>query len=158
MFALRWSRFSYERTPKSAREWLYDRLDNFISYTVSAPCSLSQVLTTICEKAKDPIRIELLSLQLQTPVLSRARETFGSARNEIDKIARNYPGMKWWISEHGGLTMDTVIPTTRPADFDEIAGRVQFEMRRQFPEQRRLSTDQYSQIAAQLENFKPLDV
>jgi hypothetical protein len=151
-----WTRFSNERTPKTAREWLCNRLENHIGCTVSAPCSLGQVVTAICEKAQHAIPIELLSLQLQTPVLSRALVTFGSAWNEIDKIANNYPNMKWWISERG-LTMQVVIPPPPPQDFDQLAGKLVFEMRQKFPK-RSLSRDQYLEIAAQLDNFNVLDL
>ena len=151
-----WSRFSNERTPKRAREWLYGRLENHIGCTVSAPCSLGQVVTAICEKAQHAVPIELLSLQLRAPVLHRAETVFGSAWDAIDEIACNYPNMQWWISEHG-LTMDIVIPTPPPQDFDQIAGKLVFEMRQKFPG-RHLPRNQYLEIAAHLENFKVLDL
>jgi hypothetical protein len=94
---------------------------------------------------------------LRAPVLSRAKTVFGSAWDAIDDVACNYPNMEWWISEHG-LTMDIVIPTPPPQDFDQIAGRLVFEMRQKFPGQNRLPRDRYLEIAAQLEDFKILDV
>jgi hypothetical protein len=152
-----WTRFSNERTPKRARQWLYDRRENHIGCTVLAPCSLGQVVMTICEKAQHTVLIDLLSPQLRTPVLPRGKTIFGSAWDAIDKIACNYPNMQWWISEHG-LTMDIVIPTPPPEDFDQIAGKLVFEMRQKIPEESRLSRDRYLEIAAQLENFRVLDV
>jgi len=113
-------------------------------------------VTAICKKAPHTIPIDLLSLQLQAPVLARAKVVFGSAWHAIDEIAGNYPNMKWWISEQG-LTMDIVIPTPPPEDFDQIAGKLVFEMRQKFPESQ-LSRHQYLEIAAHLENFKVLDV
>jgi hypothetical protein len=152
-----WTRFSNERTPKRARQWLYDRRENHINCTVSAPCSLGQVVTAICEKALHPVPIDLLSLQLGAPVLSQPKVVFGSAWNAIDEIAHNYPNMQWWISEHG-LTMDIVIPTPPPEDFDQIAGKLVSEIRQKFPEQSRFSRDQYLEITPRLENFRLLDV
>jgi hypothetical protein len=157
VFLLRWSRFSYERTPKRAREWLYALRENHVSCTVSAPCSLGQVLTAICEKAQHVIRIDLLSLQLRAPVLSRPKVVFGFAWNVIDEIAHNYPNMQWWISEHG-LTMEIVVPPPPPQDFDQIAGKLVFEMRQKFPEESRFSRDEYLEITPQLDNFNVLDL
>ena len=152
-----WTRFSNKRTPKRARQWLYDRLENHIGCTVTAPCSLGQVVTTICEKVQHAVPINLLSPQLRTPVLSRGKTIFGSAWDTIDEIAHSYPSMQWWISEHG-LTMDIVGPTPLPQDFDQIAGKLLFEMRQKFPEQSRFSRDQYLEITPQLENFRLPDL
>jgi hypothetical protein len=146
-----WSRFSYERTPKRKREWLYDRRENHISCSVLAPCSNSDVLSAICEKARHTVPIELFSPQLRTPVLPRGRVVFGSAWEAIDEIASNYTNMQWWISEYG-LTMDIVFPPLPPQDFDQIAGKLVFEMRQKFPNSR-LSRERYLEIGAQLENF-----
>jgi hypothetical protein len=159
-FLSRWERLCWERTDTAASSWLYRLEDNRVSCTVPAPYSLKQVVNAISEQAQEPIRIELLSPQLQAPVLPRGKTVFGSAWDEIDRIARNYPNMYWWISEHR-LTMDTVVPAAPPADFDQIAGRLVFEMRKRYPEQSRLSADQHFKIAAQLDQqkrFKPLDV
>jgi hypothetical protein len=152
-----WTRFNNERTPKRARQLLYDRRENHVGCTVSAPCSLGQVVTTICEKAQHTVPIDVLSLQLGAPVLSRGKTIFGSAWDAIDKIACNYPNMQWGISEHG-LTMDIVAPTPLPQDFDQIAGKLLFEMRQKFPEQSRFSRDQYLEITPQLENFRLPDL
>jgi hypothetical protein len=110
---------------------------------------------TICEQAQHTVTIDLLSLQLRAPVLSRGKVIFGSAWDAIDKIACNYPNMQWWISEHG-LTMDIVILSSSPEDFDQIAGKLVFEMRQEFPEQSQFSRDQYLEITPQLENFRVL--
>lgn len=152
-----WTRFSNERTPKRARQWLYDHRENHIGCTVPAPCSLGQVVTTICEKAQHTVTIDLLSLQLRAPVLSRGETIFGSAWDAIDEIAHNYPNMQWWISEHG-LTMDIVIPSPPPEDFDQIAGKLVFEMRQKFPEESRLSRDRYLEIVAHLDHFRLPDL
>ena len=146
-----WNRFSYDRTPKRKREWLYDRRENHISCSVPAPCSLGQVLTAICEKAQHTVPIEYLSLQLRAPVHPRGNVVFASAWDAIDRIACNYPNMQWWISGYG-LTMDIVVPASPPQDFDQIAGKLVFEMRHKSPKND-LSKDQYLEIAAQLENF-----
>lgn len=151
------TRFSNKRTPKRAPQWLYDHRENHVGCTVSAPCSLGQVVTTICEKAQHTVPIDVLSLQLRAPVLSRGKTIFGSAWDVIDKIAHNYPNMQWRISEHG-LTMDIVAPTPPPQDFDQIAGKLVFEMRQKFGEESCLSRDRYLEIAAQLENFRVLDL
>jgi hypothetical protein len=65
--------------------------------------------------------------------------------------------MQWWISEHG-LTMDIVIPSPPPEDFDQIAGKLVFEMRQKFPEESRLSRDRYLEIVAHLDHFRLPDL
>lgn len=156
-FLMRWSRFSYENTPKKVREGLFDGLYNHISCSVAAPYCLGQAVTMISEQAREPFPVAWLSLELGKPVHPRGIAVFGYVWDEIDKIARNYPNMEWWISD-AGLTMDIVIPTPPSLDFDQIAGKLLFTMHQEFPEQSRLSKDQYLHVAAQLESFKLLDL
>jgi hypothetical protein len=154
LFRSKWRFFNYELTPAKDLKWLLNLLHNHVSCTVPAPCSLGQVLTAICEQAQIPIPMNLLSLELRAPVLSRSKTIFRYAWDAIDGIARNYEerNMQWWVSE-GRLTMDIIKPFPKPVEFYRIAGALQWEMRAKFPEQRRWTMDQYLKIAAQLDEF-----
>ena len=159
-FSLRWKRLNWERTDKPARRWLYSRQDNLVSQTFPASVSFEDVLVTICRDADEPIRIDRLSPQLRGRIGVRGKTVFRPFFDVVDQIARNHENMYWWIAGNG-LSMDTILPTSLPEDFDQVAGRLVFEMRQRFPNRSRLSREQYSEIATRLDElkrFKPREV
>lgn len=129
------------------------------SFSLEAPWSHLDVVKAICERAEEPITIKHLSPELGTTALLRGVTLFGYAWDEIDKIAFNFDDMHWWVSD-GGLTVAKIIRTP-PQDFDEIAGRIVSEARRQLQGKKYLSRGEHLNIASQLDalgRFKPLEV
>jgi hypothetical protein len=150
VFALRWGRFNYDRTPESDREWLRINCDNLANSSIPGPCTLGFVVSTICSEAREPVLIQFLSLQLQAPVLWRGMVVLGSVWDKIDEICGNYSDVQWWVSTRR-LTIDAVPPPV--PEFYQIAGRLMCEMRGKNPDGSRVSQTQYLEITDRLGQF-----
>jgi hypothetical protein len=130
-----------------------------VNFTLKAPWSHLDVVTTICGRAEPPITIKYLSPELGTTVGPRGKTVSGYVWDEINRVTHNFDGMYWWVS-NGALTVAEII-WTPPQDFDEVAGRIVSDARRKLQERKYLSLKEHLDIAAQLdalENFKPLEV
>jgi hypothetical protein len=99
----RWGRFNYQRTLQTNGQKLYDDLilGNLISHSVSAPCTMREVVEQIARHSQKPIPIEHLAECLNSPVLPRGKALFGSPGNCLDEVVGNYDNLQWWISNKG---------------------------------------------------------
>jgi hypothetical protein len=61
--------------------------------------------------------------------------------------------MYWWITE-SGLTMDTIRTGALHEDFDQVAGKLLFQARQEFPNERCLPREKYLEIATLLDDLK----
>jgi hypothetical protein len=113
----------------------------------------------IAKHSEKPIPINSLSNALNQTVLPRGRTIFGFPGNYLDQIARNYDGMRWWVSENG-VNMEVIASIGgNISPFDERAGRLMFEARSHRLSNGRLPLAEYSKIVDILDRagFKPLD-
>jgi hypothetical protein len=104
-----WSRFSeYDNT---VDQETLRRLaeDNWVSHSVSAPGTQRDVVEQMAKHAQVPVAIESVPHELAEGKLIRGRAIFESLGNALDKMALNYPGMYWWLTEHG-VNMAVVEP------------------------------------------------
>jgi hypothetical protein len=91
-----WRRFSPERTSAKFLALLRYNLANF---SIPAPLTNREVVVKIAKGSQIPI--ESLCDDISHPVFPRGQVIVGYVGDEIDKIARNYPFMRWWVSDSG---------------------------------------------------------
>ena len=98
-----WSHFNSQRTIDSGGQHLYENLipDNFVAFTVPAPCSMLKIVTAITERSTNPIPIDSMSDELAQPVLPRGKVLFGSTGDCIEQVVDNYSQMEWWFTSKG---------------------------------------------------------
>jgi len=153
-----WSRFSpgSERGRKVHHELI---VNNFISCSVSAPCTHSDVIEQIAKNAATPIPIESLPDDLTNNVFSRGQAIFGFPGDYFDQIARNYKNM-WWSISGRGLKM-TTMPTREVhiPPFDQLAGKLMRQAQAQQLSNGHLAPAAYMSIGAILDKggFKPVN-
>ena len=154
----RWRRFKWERSDRKKRDHLVRELcSRVVSFTLQAPWSHRLVIETICKQAG--LATDILSPQIEKAIGVRGKTVFGFAGDEIDKIARDYDRVFWWLSTRG-LTLDK-IPWSTPEDFDYIAGKLMFEARRNSRVGKYLTRADYLAIAGRLDafgKFKPIEL
>jgi hypothetical protein len=132
-----WSRFSeYDNT---VDQETLRRLaeDNFVSHSVPAPGTRLDVIHQIAQYAQIPVAIEAVPDFLADDKLIRGQVIFESLGNALNKVALNYPGMCWWLTERGvnmaiteplhirlGKRLDsevaTLVPQTRGYAFENF--------------------------------------
>lgn len=145
-----WSRFDFTRCT-DVRGALALLQHNFVSTTVSAPCTLGDVVKRMAETAQGPIAIGFLGDELRMPNLVRGKVITGYLGDEIDKIAMNYPNMRWWISDKG-LNMAVVPPERTPITrFNELAGSLTIDRWDKTGSKKGLSPDSLFEIAKRLD-------
>jgi hypothetical protein len=92
--------------------------DNLVGPGVPPHTSYRVQIERIAAAATPSIPIVRLSVELdQKGAAPRGNTFFGNAAKEIDRIASNCDGMRWWITEEG-----LVEPTSNLSDFDATAG------------------------------------
>jgi len=95
---LLWSRFRQDRCSKES-EYLKWVPDSHVSFSIPAPCTHRDVIAEIARQTHIPI--DSLADELDQPAFSRGQVIFGYAGDEINQIVRNYPNMRWWVTNHG---------------------------------------------------------
>jgi hypothetical protein len=157
---IRWSRFSSKQTASTGGRTLYRRLilNNYVSCTVAAPCTHSDIAKRIAMQSLKRIPIESVPNELSKHVFPRGRTIFGFPGDYFDQIARNYVAMWWWVSKKG-LAM-AVIASSNPKikEFDGLAGRLMYDARTRRRSNGRLPFSEYRKIATALDkaHFKPI--
>jgi hypothetical protein len=98
-----WSHFNLQQTLNSGGQHLYENLipDNFVAFTVPAPCSMLKVVAAITERSTNPIPIDFISDELKQPVLLRGKVLFGNTGDCIEQVLDNYSQMEWWFTSKG---------------------------------------------------------
>jgi hypothetical protein len=94
---------------------------SFVSISVPASATFRQTVTQIANGANRPVAIESLPDELDAIKLPRSRSYSGFLGDYLDRIAENFPNMRWWISERG-LNMAIVSPNETLSIFDRLAG------------------------------------
>jgi hypothetical protein len=154
-----WTCFNSKKTTATGGTKLFRSaiLENVVSCTVDAPCSDRECVEQIARQSQPPIPVESLPDVLSQHTHPRGRVFFGFCGNQIDGIARNYPGMQWWISKNG-LNMEVILDSSL-SEFDALAGKLMFEARPRRKENTRLPIAEYEKIARELDraDFKPAD-
>ena len=103
---LQWARFSYQRSSKTSKV-LSLVPDIFVNISIPSGHTHREVIVKIAKESQIPI--DSLADDLSQPVFTRGQAIFGYLGDEIDKIARNYTNMRWWVSDRG-LNMAVVDP------------------------------------------------
>lgn len=155
--SLFWHRFNATKTRALGGLKLFRAtiLNNVINCTAPANCTDRDVVEQIAKQATIQIPIESLPCELEQRVHVRGMVCFGCPGKYFDQIARNYDQMQWWISKDG-LNMEAAT-IARLSTFDALAGKLMFEARPLRSTTGRLATEEYTRIAAQLDEarFKP---
>jgi hypothetical protein len=132
---------------------LYRRviLNNFVSWTVAAPCTHFDIVKQIAMKSEIRIPIESLPNGLKNRAFAAGQTIFGFPGDYFDQIARNYAAMRWWVSKKG-LAMG-VIASTKPkiSEFDLLAGRLMQQARKRRKSNGRLPLSEYRKIHTALD-------
>ncbi len=115
-----WSRFMPECSTNN-RETRDLFVRSFVSISVPASATFREEVTRIATGAVYPVTIESLPDRLDSNKSPRGRAYFGLVGDVLDRIAENFPNMRWWISERG-LNMAIVPPCETLSDFDRFAG------------------------------------
>lgn len=155
----KWKRFSLELTKEFGGRHLYQKsiLNNHVSCSIAGPTTHRDVIMEIARQSHKPIRIASLPNEMKT--LFRGAVIYGFSGNQIDKIARNYDGLHWWMSARG-LNMG-VLKTSVSAvlPFDRLAGRLMYEAWSQRLSNGRIPATEYSKICTALDHagFRPID-
>lgn len=117
-----WQNFSYEKTSKTSK-FRESLIYEFVSLSIPGHRTNRDVVEQVAKESHIPI--ESLADDLHWPVFSRGQAIFGFAGDEFDKIAENYEGMEWWVSD-AGLNMAIVTAPNglhlRLPTFDELLG------------------------------------
>jgi len=155
----RWTRFSSVLTTKFGGRKLYRDLilNNRVSYSIAGPTTHRDVIIEIAKQSHKSIAID--SLPTTIDVLPRGKIVLGFSGDNIDRIARNYPGMFWWISDRG-LSMKVLeSASSNVSPFDELAGKLVYEAWLNRLPNGRIPASEYGTICAALEEsgFRPLD-
>lgn len=154
-----WKCFNSKKTIATGGTKLFRTaiLETIVNCTVPAPCTDRDALDQIARQSQPPIPIESLPDVLNETVHFRGRTLVGFCGNGIDQIARNYPGMQWWISKNG-LHMEAIIDSNL-SEFDALAGKLMSEARSRRRENKRLPPAEYDKIARELDHagFNPVD-
>lgn len=101
---LLWSRFLRERTSKTSA-FVLSVANNHVSLSIPAPHTHRDVVARIAKEFQIPI--ESLADELEQPIFTRGQVIHNYLGDALDAIAREYPLMRWWVSE-GGLNMAIV--------------------------------------------------
>jgi hypothetical protein len=98
-----WQHFNYQKTVEAGGRKLYDDLilGNFTSHSVSAPCTMREIVEQIAQHSQKRVPIESLTDCLSGPQLSRALALFGSTGSCLDGVVGNYDNLEWWVSSKG---------------------------------------------------------
>ena len=118
-----WHRFDSIKTRETHGDCNLLR-DNLVSLTIPTPYTHRDIVERIARQSQKVIAIGSLAPVLSRTKFVRAKVLFGSAGDEIDKIATQYEEMRWWISKKG-LNMAVVPPAmAKLSRFDEFAGEL----------------------------------
>jgi hypothetical protein len=93
-----WTNFDGEKSSNAPAQ-LDKVVWTFVSQSVPAKNTNRDVVEQIAKEADIPI--ESLCGALSQPIYTRAQVIFGFAGDEIDKVARGYDRMRWWVSSMG---------------------------------------------------------
>jgi hypothetical protein len=93
-----WRRFSFEKGSKTSRFFPL-LLGYHVSISIPAPHANHDIVARIARESQIPI--ESLAAELDQPVFRRGQAIFAYVGDALDEIARDYPYMRWWVSDSG---------------------------------------------------------
>lgn len=102
-FASSTEAFSHEETIRAGGEQLYNELiaANFISHSVSASCSVREVIEELAVHSNKPIPIDSVRGISGEQRTIRGRSFFGNPGDYLEQILSVYPKARWWMSKRG---------------------------------------------------------
>jgi len=95
---LPWSRIQKERTSKTST-FVAVVANQHVGFSIPAHHTHRDVVVRIATESQIPI--ESLGDELDQPIFNRGQTIFAYVGDALDAIARNYPLMRWWISDRG---------------------------------------------------------
>ncbi len=95
-----WSRFSEYDNTVDADTLLRLAEHNFVSLSLESGTQ-RDVVVQMARQAQILVAIESVPDRLAEDTLIRGAVVFEPLGNALDKMAANYPGMKWWLTERG---------------------------------------------------------
>jgi hypothetical protein len=141
-----WFRFDPRKT-REAGGTIDFMLRAHVSLTMHAGSTHREDLEQMARTASQPFSIVSVPQVLDERKSLRGTVYFGEVGTQIDKIARNYQDMRWWM-EKGGLVVDRVPPkAVRLSEFDRKAGKLTCER----TVNGKLSAEAIVEVAAQLD-------
>jgi hypothetical protein len=142
-----WERFDAERTQERGGDPSL-ATDNHVSWSIKAGSDDHAKLLEIAAAAERPFAVvSMPPFILERTTSPRGSTVFDCAGTAIDKIVRQYPGLRWWMSKEGLVVAD-VPPVSKPlSGFDLLAGSLMAEHR----VGGRLSQDALRRIAVALD-------
>jgi hypothetical protein len=106
---------------------LHALITNFTNLTMESGSSPFDALMAFGRSSHKPFAIKFLSETLKEPKYIRGAGFFGHTVNQIDRLVRQYPYLRWWI-EKEGLVVDQPPAELGPiSDFDRLAGALFIE-------------------------------
>jgi hypothetical protein len=124
--------------------------NNHASFSLPADVTHRDVIEELAKRCDPPLPIESLSGLEGGFRYLRAITIFSNAREVVERVARNYEGVHWWVSEHG-LNMCKIPLSVKPlSEFDRLAGKLYAET----ATDGRLSKAALLAIALQLDDAK----
>lgn len=143
---LSWGRFDEKRTRDTGgNPAILHR--NLVSISIAAGSSHYEEVEQIASAANEPVPVASISKLLDGKRSLRGTVYLGDVGSEIDKIVRNYAGMRWWM-EKNGLVIDVAPHNANSlSEFDRMAGKLAYDG----TVDGKLSTAVVSKIAAELD-------
>jgi hypothetical protein len=118
-----WHQFDQKRTTGSGGN-SDSLLDNFVNETTPPGLSHREQVEQIARVASKPFKILFISELLDEYRSIRGNVHFGDVGQQISKVVRNYPSLRWWM-EKDGLVIDLALPDViRLSEFDRKAGKL----------------------------------
>lgn len=142
-----WERFDAERTQEQGGDPSL-AIDNRVSVSIKAGSDYHTKLLKIAAAAERPFAVVSMPPfipERTTP--PRGSTVFDCAGTAIDKVVREHPGLRWWMSKEGLEVADVPPATKRLSGFDLLAGSLMAEHR----VGGRLSKDALRRIAVALD-------
>jgi hypothetical protein len=154
-----WERFSTARAVQSqtCASWI---ANNFVSVPLPPKISHLAALELVRRSGKTPVPVATVGAHVLGQIGPRGNRALGPIGNWFDRIARQYDGTEWWVTEAGLHIEKTgfAIPlgssaVANLAAFDQLAGRLAHELwRTDLPKRNtRLSDEALGEIAAKLD-------
>jgi hypothetical protein len=117
-----WGRFVASRSARGEAAFQL-LVGNLVSLSIPGQTTPREQIIQIANRATNPIAVESLSDELSAIKPIRGCTYFDSFGNIVDRLAENFPNMRWWISEKG-LNMANLPPEETLNYFDSFAGEL----------------------------------
>ena len=118
----RWECFDPVRTKDTGGSIKY-LVNDHVSLGLPSGSTYRDVIEAIARQSQPPIAIESLDEILDMNKFIRGKTVFGFVCDEIDHVAAQHEGMRWWISRRGLNVAVVPWAAARLSMFDEVAGK-----------------------------------